>query len=131
VRNILLFLGIKFVRPVKIYMDNQSAIELCKTLKSNANTRHLLVRIHFIRLCINLKIIEVLFIGTEWNVADVLTKALSLELHNRHINRLLKGFEGDRNNIHSSAVAFNAVEESLVVRGHEATMLSLANSFVT
>jgi len=44
--------------PIKIYVDNKSAIELCTVLKTTHKTSAINVRVNFIRQCINNRIIE-------------------------------------------------------------------------
>jgi hypothetical protein len=59
-----------------IYTDSKSSIDLLSTLKSNENTKHINVRIYFIRESLNANKIQLKFIGTNDNVADGLTKPL-------------------------------------------------------
>jgi hypothetical protein len=95
VRDILEFLGNKQHDPSIIYVDNLSAIELCKTLKSSSTMKHINIRINFIRECINARIITLVFIPTHLNVADMLTKPLPDETFNLHKQKLMRGFNGD------------------------------------
>lgn len=90
-RSILSFLGYTQVNPTKVYVDNKSAIELCRTLKVRHNVRHINVRINYIRELINSRVIELVFVPTKFNVADVLTKALCIQVHNQHVQVLLHG----------------------------------------
>ena len=80
--------------PTKIYIDNKSAIELCKLLKITHKTSAINVKINFIRQCINNKEIELHFIESKHNVADLLTKALCLALFLIHNNYIHNGFNG-------------------------------------
>ena len=86
-------MGLPMMKATKVYMDNKSAIELCSTLKSTYKTSAINMRINFIRECINRKIISLHFISTEKNVADLLTKALGVDLLQQHRFRILHGFE--------------------------------------
>jgi len=52
------------------------------------------MRINFIRECINNRIIELHFVPTDKNVADLLTKALGFGIFTRHSDILLHGFNG-------------------------------------
>jgi hypothetical protein len=88
------FLGEGPTEPTIVYCDNKSAIELCKTLKQNHKVKHINMRINFIREVINSRRIQVIFVPTEYNVADMLTKPLGPELFNRHQEKLLHGFNG-------------------------------------
>jgi hypothetical protein len=91
VREILEFMGYILQGACTIYVDNKSAIELCKTLRTTHKTKHINMRIHYIRELINHRIIQLVFIPTEFNVADVLTKPLGVKDHNRHCNTLMFG----------------------------------------
>jgi hypothetical protein len=91
VRDLLEFLGCEQQEPTKIYMDNASAIEICRTLKSMHKTKHINVRINYIREVINSRMVEIHFVGSQWNVADVLTKPLPWNLFERHCNCLMNG----------------------------------------
>lgn len=91
VRSLLEFLGQKQVNPTKVYVDNRSAIEICRTLKVRSAVKHINVRINYIRELINVRVIELVFIPSKYNVADVLTKPLGRSDHNRHTLTLLEG----------------------------------------
>jgi len=85
---------IQMTEPVKIFIDNKSAIELCTMLKITHKTSAINVRVNFIRECINKRVIELHFIQSDLNVADIMTKQLSVQAHERHTYRLLNGFDG-------------------------------------
>jgi hypothetical protein len=94
IRDILSFIGCTQNSPTIIFVDNRSAIDLCKTLKTTSNTRHINLIINYIRECINNRIISLQFIPTEDNVADILTKPLPDKIFSRHSEKLLQGFNG-------------------------------------
>jgi hypothetical protein len=112
IRDILEFVQCPMEGPTKIYMDNRSAILLCESLRTANKIRHLNVRINFIREMINLKAIELHFIPSELNIADVLTKPLSKVPFLRHSEILMNGFGNkpvvtiyDKNHINISNVS--------------------------
>jgi len=94
VRNLLSFIGYKQSLPTVVHIDNKSAIELCKTLRTTSKTRHINIVINFIREQINLGVVRLLFVPTLDNVADILTKPLARELYTKHQATLMKGFGG-------------------------------------
>jgi hypothetical protein len=59
-----------------LLMDNKSAIQLCKNPVFHDRSKHIEVRYHFIRGCIEDGTVSVQYIGTEDQLANVLTKAL-------------------------------------------------------
>ena len=63
-------------RPMKLLVDNQSAIILCKNPVHHNRNKHIDTRYHFIRQCVEEKRIEVVYVKTEDQLADVLTKSL-------------------------------------------------------
>jgi hypothetical protein len=86
--------GPRPIEPVVIFCDNKSAVELVQTLKQNHKVKHINMRINYIREIINKRIIQVVFVPTEHNVADTLTKPLGPLLFDRHTDILLNGFGG-------------------------------------
>lgn len=106
-RKILEFMGYEQLQPSRIYCDNKSAIELCKILKVNHKVKHINVRIQYIREQINARVIEIVFVSTDLNVADVLTKALAREAHERHTDVLL---HGHMKYLQSGVISFNTME---------------------
>ena len=61
-------------KPVVIKGDNQGAISLVKNNIIQARTKHIDIRFHYIRYCYRNGQIDVVYIPTELNVADVMTK---------------------------------------------------------
>ena len=86
------FMGLPMLEPTKIFMDNASAILLCNSLRSGHKTKHINVRINYIRQVINDRIVELHFVPSAFNVADILTKPLGPDLFLAHRTHLLSGF---------------------------------------
>ena len=61
---------------VKLMVDNQSAIMLSKNPVHHNRTKHIDTRYHIIRECVEDKKIEIVFIQTEDQLANIFTKAL-------------------------------------------------------
>lgn len=62
--------------PVVLYIDNKSAIDLSKNPVFHGRSKHIDVRYHFIRECVEKGAIIIKHVRTEEQRADVLTKAL-------------------------------------------------------
>nr|GEW94004.1 putative ribonuclease H-like domain-containing protein [Tanacetum cinerariifolium] len=77
IQNQLLDYGFNFMNT-KIYIDNESTICIVKNLVFHSKTKHIEIRHHFIRDAYEKKLIQVLKIHTNDNIADQLTKALML-----------------------------------------------------
>ena len=76
------------VQPQIIMVDNNGAIELAKNPKHHDRTKHIDIRHHFVREAIESKLIELQRVDTSLNTADILTKALSVDLYQRHAKGL-------------------------------------------
>ena len=57
--------------------DNTSAINISKNLVLHARTKHIEIRHHFLRDNVEKKLVEMKFIGTSNQIADIFTKALN------------------------------------------------------
>ena len=60
----------------KLLIDNKSAIALAKNPVHHDRSKHIDVKYHFIRECIEQDQVEVDHVRTDYQLADVLTKAL-------------------------------------------------------
>ncbi|GJT33913.1 hypothetical protein Tco_0924332 [Tanacetum coccineum] len=69
--------GFNFMNT-KIYIDNESRICIVKNPVFHSKTKHIEIRHHFIRDAYEKKLIQVLKIHTDDNVADLLTKAFDV-----------------------------------------------------
>ncbi|GJT02273.1 putative ribonuclease H-like domain-containing protein [Tanacetum coccineum] len=76
-QNQLLDYGYNFMKT-KIHVDNESAICVVKNPVYHSKTKHVEIRHHFIRDSYEKKLIEMVKIHTDYNVADLLTKAFDV-----------------------------------------------------
>ena len=67
--------------PVKLLIDNQSAMSLAKNATFHNRTKHIAIRHHYIREKVDEGEIVLEYLPTAEQVADVLTKPLSREKH--------------------------------------------------
>ncbi|GKC99447.1 putative ribonuclease H-like domain-containing protein [Tanacetum coccineum] len=81
IQNQMLDYGFNFMNT-KIYIDNESTICIVKNLVFHSKTKHIEIRHHFIRDAYEKKLIQVLKIHTDDNVADLLTKAFDVSRFN-------------------------------------------------
>ncbi|GJT36252.1 putative ribonuclease H-like domain-containing protein [Tanacetum coccineum] len=77
IQNQMLDYGFNFMNT-KIYIDNESTICIVKNLVFHSKTKHIEIRHHFIRDAYEKKLIQVLKIHTDDNVADLLTKGFDV-----------------------------------------------------
>jgi hypothetical protein len=80
-----------------LHSDNQSAIKMAKNRSSHDSTKHIDFRFHYIRDLIHFQQIKLVYVESENNVADILTKALPRDLFVTHRNSMglsKPGFSG-------------------------------------
>lgn len=76
-RNVLNQITAGDVGPVTLYIDNKSAIDLAKNPVFHGRSKHIDVRYHFIRECVERGDIIVKYVSSNKQRADCLTKALT------------------------------------------------------
>ena len=76
-KNILNDFGVKVEEPIVINLDNQSTIKMVENSKFSSRTKHIDVRLHFVRECVYVGKIKLNYCPSEDNLADLLTKPLS------------------------------------------------------
>ena len=63
-------------KPISIFEDNQSAIKLANNPENNRRLKHLDIRFFFIKEKIDLGLVNIVYIKTEEQIADMFTKPL-------------------------------------------------------
>ena len=71
--------------PQIIFADNQGAIQLSKNPQHHNRTKHIDVKYHFIRESCQQGLIQLVHIPTNEMVADILTKSLPRDKHEKHM----------------------------------------------
>ncbi|GJZ65656.1 ribonuclease H-like domain-containing protein [Tanacetum coccineum] len=89
IQNQMLDYGFNFMNT-KIYIDNESTICIVKNPVYHSKTKHIAIRHHFIRDAYEKKLIQVLKIHTNDNVADLLTKAFDSKKIAQVVSALIK-----------------------------------------
>ncbi|GJX74334.1 hypothetical protein Tco_0312929 [Tanacetum coccineum] len=77
IQNQMLDYGFNFMNT-KIYIDNKSTICIVKNPVYHSKTKHVEIRHHFIKDSYEKKVIQVMKIHTDHNVADLLIKAFDV-----------------------------------------------------
>ena len=88
-RGLIREMGVLLTAPTILHVDNTSAIALIKDAKSCVRTRHIERRYLKIRELVDAGHIELCYVNTTENRADVLTKALPRADFERHKDALL------------------------------------------
>lgn len=79
-RGLLQDLGLTWSGPLKMFEDNQSCIKLLHR-PEHKRLKHVDVKFNFVRDLAEKKVIDVQYINTKEQVADILTKALPKDQH--------------------------------------------------
>jgi len=94
VRGLLGEMGVPMDEPTVLYVDNSGAVELSKDLKACKRSRHIERRYLKVRELVAQGHIVVKYKPTADNHADVLTKPLPRDVHERHVSALLNFTNG-------------------------------------
>ncbi|GJR18179.1 retrovirus-related pol polyprotein from transposon TNT 1-94 [Tanacetum coccineum] len=73
---------------IPMYYDNKSAIALCCNNVQHSRSKHIDIRFHFIKEQVENGVVELYFVDTEYQLADIFTKALCRERIEFLINKL-------------------------------------------
>ncbi|GJR79846.1 retrovirus-related pol polyprotein from transposon TNT 1-94 [Tanacetum coccineum] len=73
---------------IPMYCDNKSAIALCCNNVQHSRSKHIDIRFHFIKEHVENGVIELYFVNTEYQLADIFTKPLARERIEFLINKL-------------------------------------------
>ncbi|GKA42509.1 retrovirus-related pol polyprotein from transposon TNT 1-94 [Tanacetum coccineum] len=73
---------------IPMYCDNKSAIALCCNNVQHSRSKHIDIRFHFIKEQVKNEVVELYFVNTEYQLADIFTKALCRERIEFLINKL-------------------------------------------
>ncbi|GJR90609.1 retrovirus-related pol polyprotein from transposon TNT 1-94 [Tanacetum coccineum] len=79
--------GFQF-NKIPLYCDNKSAIALCCNNVQHSRAKHIDIRYHFIKEQVENGIVELYFVWTEYQLADIFTKPLPRERFNFLIDKL-------------------------------------------
>nr|GEX31379.1 retrovirus-related Pol polyprotein from transposon TNT 1-94 [Tanacetum cinerariifolium] len=77
-----------FFNKIPIYCDSKSAIAISYNQVQHSRTKYIDVRYHFIKEKVEKGIVELFFVGTEYQLADLFTKSLSEDRFKYLVRRL-------------------------------------------
>jgi hypothetical protein len=73
----LAYLEVKYIAPIPIHCDNTSAINVSKNPVFHSKTKHIPIKYHFLREKVTNQIVQVNYIPTTEQIADISTKPLA------------------------------------------------------
>lgn len=76
---------------VILHVDNQSAIALVKNPVHHQRSKHIDIKYHFVRLEVQTGILQLQYVPSEHNIADVFTKPVTRVKLNKFVN--LRGMQ--------------------------------------
>ncbi|GJZ97121.1 hypothetical protein Tco_0669455 [Tanacetum coccineum] len=86
-RTQLLDYGFRY-NKIPMYCDSKSTIVISCNLVQHSRTKHINIRYHFINELVEKGIIELYFVGTEYQLADLFIKALPRERFKYLVHRI-------------------------------------------
>ena len=89
-KMILSFMGVEVRRPITVDCGNVGAIFLGHNAKASAQTKHIDICYHFIREHVVDGMVEIIFLRSEENDADIFTKNVSRATHEKHSSKFMK-----------------------------------------
>ena len=92
-RTLFYELGHPQTKPTTLYCDNQGTVACTHDPHSHSRMKHIDIRAHFIRDCVNRGVINVIHIPGAQNPADLLTKPLPKVAHQNWLHRLRLNIE--------------------------------------
>lgn len=81
-------MGIDCSDPTVIFEDNQSCIKVAEEPREHKRMKHIDVKYNFIRDAITNKEVDVKYIPSNDQIADIMTKSLGKTLFEKHRNNL-------------------------------------------
>ncbi|GKD87552.1 ribonuclease H, partial [Tanacetum coccineum] len=112
IQNQMLDCGFNFLHT-KIHVDNESAICVVKNPVYDSKTKHIEIRHHFIRDSYEKRLIEMVKIHTNHNVADLLTKAFDVSRFNFLVASIVNELHAERMAKNSNLLALVATAQTL------------------
>ena len=91
-RQLLTLVGIVEKQPTRVFEDNKGSISLATNAMTTGKTKHIDIRLHFLRDLVQNGSIEVIWCPTDDMLADALTKfSLPTGLHLKLCCRMMSG----------------------------------------
>ena len=83
-------IGIQIQLPVIVRVDNVGAVFMAKNITTTGRTKHVDIRTKYVNEYVEDGMVKIIFVKTEDNLADCLTKNLGSSLHTKHSQKMIK-----------------------------------------
>jgi hypothetical protein len=87
--NLFEEIQVGFMKPIAIHVDNQSAIKLAENAVSHQRSKHIDIRYFRVREEVANGKIKLLYVPTQENIADLMTKSTSFPIFAKLVGRLI------------------------------------------
>jgi hypothetical protein len=98
IKHVVESMGIQVELPIEIKVDNVGAIYLANNYTTSQRTRHIDVRMHFVRQYIEDGVFKIVFVKSEENDADIFTKNTTEEIFNFQANKIVEEIKINEDN---------------------------------
>ena len=88
-------LNLEVHRPVTVMVDNVGAMFLAENSTTSQRTRHIDIRYKWVHEFVENGDVEIIFVKTAENDADIFTKNVSADLNDRHVDQMMSMDEKD------------------------------------
>ena len=95
VMKVLESMKLRVKKPMTVYVDNKGAVDLANGWSIGGGTKHMEVRIMFVRELKEQGVIEVKWKAGDENVADIFTKNVDTKLFKKHVPTFCSKFQFD------------------------------------
>ena len=75
--------------PVMVRVDSVAAIRMSENVTATTRTKHIDIRVKFVREYVEDELIKIIFVRSEANACDILTKNLPSDLHQKHSKKII------------------------------------------
>ena len=90
-KGVLSEMDLGYGQPVPLLIDNQSAIRLAKNPMYHKRSKHIEIKWHWLREKVGEQnLVELVYVRSADNTADIFTKALGIELHTVHQSTVVR-----------------------------------------
>nr|GEZ59920.1 retrotransposon protein, putative, unclassified [Tanacetum cinerariifolium] len=117
---------------IPIYYDSKAAIAISCNPVQHSHTKHINIRYHFIKEQVKKGIVELFFVRTEYQLADLFTKALPKDRFKYLVRRLgMRGFTPEELKVRANKSAQFLGGDKLVScssKKHDCTVMSSAEA---
>ena len=90
VLQLLKSMKIKVKIPIIVRVDNIGAIWMSQNVNTSSRTKHVDVRTKYVNEYCEDGVLKIIFVKSNENISDIMTKNLSSDLHSKHSDELIK-----------------------------------------